>query len=326
MIGLDLRRFEIVAVAAAFARHRHDDGNSRRRRDRISHRATLRHRTARIRGALSRPRNEPGAFDVRRGRNTRGFRGLFVRHRSRKHGLRQQANAREVSRRHRMADADHPVPRARSRWCSPPCLPAIAFPALLVSAFLMFVARPVAVYIGPCEATSRYRKERSSCRTGLRGAVPVVLATFPFTAGYEHSDMLFNMVFFIVLTSVLLQGKSLMAVARWLKVDQPLVSRPRYPLEFEKTESGMMNETRETDILRTRPSSAGGSPSFPAARRPDPADPAGQGIHRPERKYGHRSVRYADDHREQARTSRGAGDPRGAGGRMTDGTRRSATG
>ncbi len=131
----------------------------------------------------------------------------------------------------------------------PSRLPAIAFPALLVSAFLMFVARPVAVYIGLLRSSFTMSQRTLIAWTGLRGAVPVVLATIPFTAGYERSDVLFNMVFFIVLTSVLLQGKSLMTVARRLKVDEPLVSRPRYPLEFEKTESGMLNETRETDIL-----------------------------------------------------------------------------
>ena len=144
----------------------------------------------------------------------------------------------------------------------PSRLPAIAFPALLVSAFLMFVARPVAVYIGLLRSSFTMSQRTLIAWTGLRGAVPVVLATIPFTAGYERSDVLFNMVFFIVLTSVLLQGKSLMTVARRLKVDEPLVSRPRYPLEFEKTESGMLNETRETDILPTPPWSAGVSPSF----------------------------------------------------------------
>ena len=78
--------------------------------------------------------------------------------------------------------------------------------------------------------------------------MPIVLATFPFLVGYEHSYIIFNIVFFVVLTSALLQGKTLMLVAGWLGVDEPLVARPHYPIEFEKR-SGMQSETREVDIL-----------------------------------------------------------------------------
>jgi potassium/hydrogen antiporter len=55
---------------------------------------------------------------------------------------------------------------------------------------------------------------------GLRGAVPIILATFPLVEGVEHADLVFNVVFFIVVTSVLVQGSTLPLVARWLGVDE----------------------------------------------------------------------------------------------------------
>ncbi|MFA9479738.1 potassium/proton antiporter [Phycisphaerales bacterium AB-hyl4] len=129
----------------------------------------------------------------------------------------------------------------------PSQLPTVIGSGLLVSVFLMFVARPIAVYIGLWRSQFDLRERTLVAWTGLRGAVPIVLATFPLLAGYPQSELIFNIVFFVVLTSVLLQGKTLMPLARWLGVDEPLASRPRYPLEFERTEN-MHGETREFEI------------------------------------------------------------------------------
>ena len=129
----------------------------------------------------------------------------------------------------------------------PSRLPDIAGTALLVSAFLMFVARPAAVYLGLWRSPFTLAERTLISWTGLRGAVPIVLATFPFIAGYPHSDTLFTIVFFVVLTSTLLQGSTLMPVARWLGVDEPLAVRPKYPIEFERR-AGVKSEAREVDI------------------------------------------------------------------------------
>jgi cell volume regulation protein A len=67
---------------------------------------------------------------------------------------------------------------------------------------------------------------------GLRGSVPIILATFPFVAGVPDAELLFNLVFFIVLTSVVIQGTSIPLVARLLRVDAPLRERVGYPIEF----------------------------------------------------------------------------------------------
>jgi cell volume regulation protein A len=81
---------------------------------------------------------------------------------------------------------------------------------------------------------------------GLRGSVPIILATFPFMAGIPQADTIFNIVFFIVITSVLIQGTSIPIVSKMLKLDAPWVNRTSYPIEFEKTE-GMDAEL--TDII-----------------------------------------------------------------------------
>jgi cell volume regulation protein A len=60
---------------------------------------------------------------------------------------------------------------------------------------------------------------------GLRGAAPIILATFPLLAGVPEAHVFFNLVFFIVLTSVVLQGTSIPFVARWLRVEIPLSER-----------------------------------------------------------------------------------------------------
>jgi cell volume regulation protein A len=107
---------------------------------------------------------------------------------------------------------------------------------LLVSFFLMFVARPVSVFLTTFWAKSSRNEKLLVSWVGLRGAVPIILATFPLLAGLPLAPTIFNLVFFIVLTSALLQGWSIPSVAKWLGVDAPWSKRRRYPLEFDRAE------------------------------------------------------------------------------------------
>ncbi len=137
---------------------------------------------------------------------------------------------------------------------------------LLLSAFLMFVARPLAV--GACLIRSRltFREKLLVSWAGLRGAVPIVLATFPMTTGIRQGEMIFNLVFFVVIASVLLQGRSLTRVARWLKLDRPLRSKWRMPLEFDRTEGTF--RTAMVELIVSADSAAAGQPIIHAKLPP----------------------------------------------------------
>jgi len=103
----------------------------------------------------------------------------------------------------------------------PSRLVPIIGPGLALSAFLMFVARPASVAVSTLGSGLRPREKLLVGWCGLRGAVPIVLATFPLLAGTPLADVTFNLVFFVVLTSSLLQGSTIGLLARWLGLDEP---------------------------------------------------------------------------------------------------------
>ena len=96
----------------------------------------------------------------------------------------------------------------------------IAGIGLLVALFLIFVARPLSVHVALVCSTLSFREQMLVAWVGLRGAVPIVLATFPMLAGIRHADTIFHLVFFIALTSVLLQGPPIPWIARRLQLDR----------------------------------------------------------------------------------------------------------
>ena len=87
---------------------------------------------------------------------------------------------------------------------------------------------------------------------GLRGAAPIVLATFPLLAGVAKADLIFHLVFFIVLTSVLLQGTLVVPAARLLRVYSR--ERPRQsPLSFVMKDGMITNNLCEITIAPGSP-------------------------------------------------------------------------
>lgn len=95
--------------------------------------------------------------------------------------------------------------------------------ALLIGLFMMLVARPISVFacLLPFKGLSNKSRIFTSW-VGLRGAVPIIFATYPVVAGIDGSDQIFNIVFFITLVSLIFQGSTISWFAKRLKLDLPM--------------------------------------------------------------------------------------------------------
>jgi cell volume regulation protein A len=113
----------------------------------------------------------------------------------------------------------------------------VIIPGLLISAFLIVVARPVSVFISLIPFKVQRRSRLFISWVGLRGAVPMVFATYPLLAGAEKADMIFNVVFFVSLTSVLIQGTTIPLVSKWLHLKLPMKVKPRTQIDIELADS-----------------------------------------------------------------------------------------
>jgi potassium/hydrogen antiporter len=110
----------------------------------------------------------------------------------------------------------------------PSRLDDVAVRGTVLALVLVFVSRPVAVAIATLPMRFTWPERVVLAGAGLRGAVPVVLATFPILAGVGGSTQLFDVVFFAVLLSTIIQGTTFEPVARWLgaTTDEPALPRP----------------------------------------------------------------------------------------------------
>ncbi|MFP8959168.1 potassium/proton antiporter [Streptomyces nanhaiensis] len=104
---------------------------------------------------------------------------------------------------------------------TPSELPAAILPALGVGLVLLLVARPASVLVCLLPFRIPWREQVFVSWAGLRGAVPIVLATFPIVAGVPGARDLLNIVFVLVVLFTLLQGPTLPAAARWLGLTRP---------------------------------------------------------------------------------------------------------
>ena len=123
----------------------------------------------------------------------------------------------------------------------------IAGLGVIISLFLMFVARPIGVFLSLVFFRIKVREKMFISWVGLRGAVPIVFATYPLIERIENANMIFNLVFFISVSSVLLQGSTLALAAKWLKVTVPQKVKRKFALDLELSD-GEKNELIEIEI------------------------------------------------------------------------------
>jgi cell volume regulation protein A len=123
-------------------------------------------------------------------------------------------------------------------------------PGLIISAFLIFIARPVGVFASLAFFKTNIRSKLFLSWVGLRGSVPIVFATYPLLAGVKKAELIFDLVFFISVTSVLLQGTTLSYVAKLLHVDLPPKAKRRIGFDFEAGDN-IKSEMKEVTIDQT---------------------------------------------------------------------------
>lgn len=117
----------------------------------------------------------------------------------------------------------------------------------LIAFGLMLVARPLSVFISLAPFKMKNRERWYIAWVGLRGAVPIVLATYPMIAGMQKAQEIFNIVFFITITSVLIQGTTLIRVASWFRVLLPQRVKQITPVDVMLREN-ISSEMVEVEI------------------------------------------------------------------------------
>lgn len=115
----------------------------------------------------------------------------------------------------------------------PSQLPPVLGVGVVLAAVSIFLARPIAVFICLIPFKYSFREMLFLSWVGLRGAVPIIFATYPLLAGVAQANMIFNLVFFMTIASVALQGTSLALVAKWLGLIDSSAQEKSHGFELE---------------------------------------------------------------------------------------------
>lgn len=106
---------------------------------------------------------------------------------------------------------------------------------IIVAFCLMFFSRPLAILGGMLGSNFTFKERLLVSWVGLRGGAPIMLATFPLMQNVKEADFMFHLVFFIVLASIIVQGMTIMPVARLFHLDAPMRKSARSPVSLEET-------------------------------------------------------------------------------------------
>ena len=129
-------------------------------------------------------------------------------------------------------------------------LAGVAVAGLLIGAFMMFIARPLSIYT--CLAPFKdlpLKAQTYISWVGLRGAVPIIFATYPVVYGIPGSNVIFNVVFFITLLSLILQGMSISWFAKKLHLDLPPEPEKEFDINLPDEISSTLSEVVITEKM-----------------------------------------------------------------------------
>ena len=131
-------------------------------------------------------------------------------------------------------------------------LPPVAGIGLTVGIFMIIFARPISVFL--CLLPFRNFSTKGKLYiswVGLRGAVPIIFATYPLIAGIENAGLIFNVVFFITILSLLIQGTSVTHVAKWLHLTDEPDRKDEFGIELPEEIKSAMSEIDITPEVLT---------------------------------------------------------------------------
>jgi cell volume regulation protein A len=126
-------------------------------------------------------------------------------------------------------------------------------PALLLAGVLIFIARPIAVLISLIPFRFPARDQLFISWVGLRGAVPIILALFPWLAGMPDEHLYFDVAFVVVIVSLVVQGWSIVPVARWLKLEVPAELTPDQVMPLDAVPSNDVMQVLAFKVTDTSP-------------------------------------------------------------------------